>query len=222
MEPEINQNNQIPAQAPVADFQPEKPKHKYLPVLITILVMLLIAGGLAAGVWYYMDQQAKTNKASADQQISNLQKRVSDSQKSQTNASTTTPNTTKTPAEAPDKVVNDFYSWYMSVTSLNGQQKAQQTNSLTTEFQKKLLDCYAQGIKCTNADLILVSNNIPFAVIADSPKVLGDYATVIVHEKFNGYQQGSFTDYPLEVLLKNVDGQWKIDDVISATKLFTR
>jgi len=52
-------------------MEPEK-KHKYLPVLITIFVMLLLTAGAVTGVWYYMDQQAENDKAELQAQIDEL------------------------------------------------------------------------------------------------------------------------------------------------------
>lgn len=52
----------------------EKPKHKYLPVLLTALVLILIGAGVAAGVWYYMDKQAKEEAVNSDKKLETLQK----------------------------------------------------------------------------------------------------------------------------------------------------
>jgi len=54
-------------------MEPEK-KHKYLPVLITIFVMLLLTVGAVAGVWYYMDKQAEIDKAGLQEQINESNK----------------------------------------------------------------------------------------------------------------------------------------------------
>lgn len=55
-----------------------EPKHKYLPVLITVLVMLLISAGVGVGVWYYMDQQVKKTADDNANQVATLQKQVTD------------------------------------------------------------------------------------------------------------------------------------------------
>jgi len=51
-------------------------KHKYLPVLITIFVMLLLTAGAVAGVWYYMDKQAEDNRAELQSQIDELRSNI--------------------------------------------------------------------------------------------------------------------------------------------------
>lgn len=51
-------------------------KPKYLPILITAFAMLLLTVGAVAGVWYYMDQQAKKTTEDNAKQISELQKQI--------------------------------------------------------------------------------------------------------------------------------------------------
>ncbi len=57
-------------------MEPEKKEHKYLPVLITVFVMLLITAGAVAGVWYYMDKQSDNDKAELQSQINELRSSV--------------------------------------------------------------------------------------------------------------------------------------------------
>jgi hypothetical protein len=59
-------------------MEPEvKKEHKYLPVLITVLVMLIVVALVGGGVWYYMDQQAKKASDENGKQVAELQKQVS-------------------------------------------------------------------------------------------------------------------------------------------------
>lgn len=58
-------------------MEPEvKKEHKYLPVLITALVMLFVVTFVSGGVWYYMDQQANKTADDNAKQVVALRKQI--------------------------------------------------------------------------------------------------------------------------------------------------
>ncbi len=58
-------------------MESEVRKHKYLPILIAVFVMLLVTTIAVGGVWYYMDQQAKKDKAAAaEETIQDLRNQI--------------------------------------------------------------------------------------------------------------------------------------------------
>jgi archaellum component FlaF (FlaF/FlaG flagellin family) len=59
-------------------MDPEVKKHNYLPVLITVLVMLFVVALISGGIWYYMDQQAKKSAADNAKQVAAMQKQIND------------------------------------------------------------------------------------------------------------------------------------------------
>lgn len=73
-------------------METEKEKHKYLPVLITVLIMLLFTASLVAGVWYYMRQQADNEKAELQRQIDELKSSINNKATEETANKTLTSN----------------------------------------------------------------------------------------------------------------------------------
>ena len=69
-------------------MEPEVQKHKYLPVLVTVLVMLFVTAGAVAGVWYFMDKQAKEDKTAAEKTTQDLQKQINELSRTQVEANT--------------------------------------------------------------------------------------------------------------------------------------
>ncbi len=59
-------------------MESEVRKHKYLPILIAVFVMLLVTTIAVGGVWYYMDQQAKKAANDNAKQVAELQKQIDD------------------------------------------------------------------------------------------------------------------------------------------------
>ena len=88
-----------------------KKEVKYLPVLLTVLIMLLVAGGATAGVWYYAGQQAKKVADDNAKQVAALQKQIDDLNKKSTSTASpkvaTTVPTTTTPSVTSAVLTND-------------------------------------------------------------------------------------------------------------------
>lgn len=61
-------------------------KHKYLPVLITVLVMLFVAAGIGGGIWWYMDGKAKKAAHDNARDVQRLQGQINELSKSSTTA----------------------------------------------------------------------------------------------------------------------------------------
>lgn len=72
-----------------------KIERKYLPVLITALVMLFVVALVGGGIWYYMNQQAKKTAEDNKKQTEELQKQITDLKKT-TNATTNSSTTSTT------------------------------------------------------------------------------------------------------------------------------
>jgi hypothetical protein len=89
-------------------MEPERKEHKYLGVLITILVMILLTAGSVAGTWYYMNQQAKKTSDDNAAQVASLQKKITELNKETSTESATTTRTTPTITKTGSDAAKDF------------------------------------------------------------------------------------------------------------------
>jgi type II secretory pathway pseudopilin PulG len=75
----------------------EKPRFNWKRLLVTVGIVLLAASLIGGTVWYFMDKQAREDRAAAEETAQELQKQIDDLDKKITVTSTTsTPNSTKT------------------------------------------------------------------------------------------------------------------------------
>ncbi len=93
---EGNQNQQIsPNPIPVNnDVQPPVKKHKFLMPLLTILAVILFAGGTGFGVWYWQHNELNKQNADNNTRIAALQKQIDDLKKEETTTKPTETNLT--------------------------------------------------------------------------------------------------------------------------------
>ena len=81
-------------------------------IVITVVVALLTAGAVGGGVWYYMDQSAKSAKAANQKEIATLESQIKDKP-------TITPTFTLTPTPAPKAAVVLTDSDYLNFLTIN-------------------------------------------------------------------------------------------------------
>jgi hypothetical protein len=115
-------------------MEPEVQKHKYLPVLVTVLVMLFVTAGAVAGVWYYMDKQAKKAADDNTQQAAEL---VSER--------------TNNPEE-PEILISDFENWKTYTDANYGFSFKHPANFSVEESEIKFFDY--MGANCQQVNLI--------------------------------------------------------------------
>lgn len=73
----------------------EKPRFSWKRLLIATVIVLLTAGSVGGGVWYFMAQSAKKTKEANEAEISSLQKQIDElGKKTATSGSTTTTKST--------------------------------------------------------------------------------------------------------------------------------
>lgn len=60
----------------------EKPKFNWTRLIITIVIVLVTAGALGGGVWYYMNQQTVKAEDAKNKEVAELQKQIDDLKKS--------------------------------------------------------------------------------------------------------------------------------------------
>jgi hypothetical protein len=119
-----------------------------------------------------------------------------------------------TPFNAPEDVVSSYYDWYLSYCC---DVAAQMTRSPLVDGAYHGSDYLTENFK-TEVDLLLASfegygydpflcaQDIPDSITLETVDISGDEATVVAH--------GSWEGHEMLVLLKLVDREWKIDDVI--------
>jgi len=83
-------------------------------IVITVVVALLTAGAVGGGVWYYMDQSAKSAKTANQKEIAVLEGQIKD-KPTITPISTSTP----TPTSTPKTVVGITDSDYLNFLTIN-------------------------------------------------------------------------------------------------------
>lgn len=66
-------------------------RSKYLPILIIVFAMLLLAAGAVSGVWYYMDRQSKSLMKEKALQIQDLQNQIKKLEENNNQDENTTP-----------------------------------------------------------------------------------------------------------------------------------
>jgi len=124
---------------------------------------------------------------------------------------------TATPAE----VVTGFYGWYLDYIGEPGSEEMRNplvdgayrsSEYLAAEFVRQvddLLASFEQG----GYDPFLCAQDIPDQLTFDEAAIFGDEATVAVHEVWNaGTPYEAVTS--LQVVLRRVDGRWRIADII--------
>jgi hypothetical protein len=117
------------------------------------------------------------------------------------------------PASEPVDAVESFYSSYASSSgdpTIDGAYRSDER--LTPEFVQKVDGIIASFDK-GGYDPFLCAQDIPGEFAFDDAVVSGEEATVVVHEVWNpGTEYEFFHD--VTVMLRRVDGEWKIDAVI--------
>ena len=105
-------------------------------------------------------------------------------------------------------IVKDFYNGYIQYDGNPLVDKAYQSNAfLSDDFIVFLDEFTSEGMMY---DPILCAQDIPQSITVGDPIPSGDRVTVPVKTSFEGHH--------FEVELKQVDGEWKIDNVRCSTK----
>lgn len=118
-------------------------------------------------------------------------------------------------ADTPEKVVNNFYSWYLDTLGYDiekdefrnplqdGTYKEQA--ELSKEFVERIEEMKADGLP---ADPILCAQDVPqsFSIKEVDLSPMGEEARVSV--------ETSFEDHEFQVYLQKLGGEWKIAGVI--------
>jgi hypothetical protein len=116
------------------------------------------------------------------------------------------------PSASPEQVVEAFYRWYLSQDSVLANRSYRDSEYLTATFVQKvdsLLDSFAGG----GYDPFLCAQDIPGQVEADKAVIVGNEATIVVHQIWNpGTEYESIRD--LTLVLRQVNGAWRIDNIL--------
>lgn len=107
-----------------------------------------------------------------------------------------------------EETVKDFYNGYLQYDGNPLVDKAYQSNVFLSDDFIIFLDEFTSGGMMY--DPILCAQDIPQSITVGDPTLSGDRATVPVETSFEGHH--------FEVELKQVEGEWKIDNVHCATK----
>lgn len=121
------------------------------------------------------------------------------------------------PSEAmsatPETVVESFYNWYIGYPGnplVDGAYRS--SEHLTTEFVRKVDEIIASFDK-GGYDPFLCAQDVPGSFTVDKAVVSGEEARVVVHGIWNPGTQYEL-NHGVTVILRMVNGQWKIADVI--------
>jgi hypothetical protein len=115
---------------------------------------------------------------------------------------------------APQSVVEGFYQWYLDYIGDRASghfrnplvdRAYQSSEHLTPEFVQKV-DGIIASFDRAAYDPFLCAQDIPSQMLAGEADVIGDTATVTVHT--------DFVNHEFKVELVQVDGEWKISDVV--------
>lgn len=117
------------------------------------------------------------------------------------------------PGASPASIVESFYNWYLGGQgSVLAERSYRQSEFLTPLFVQKvdgILDSFTQG----GYDPFLCAQDIPGQVTADPAVIAGGEAKIVAHLAWNpGSEYEMVRD--LTILLRQVDGQWRIDNVL--------
>ena len=119
----------------------------------------------------------------------------------------------KTSVDAPEKVVENFYNWYLGYEGNVIVDQAHQSSEYLTEAFVGKVDEIVASFDQGGYDPFLCAQDIPGAWTVDEALVSGDEASVVLHEVWNaGTEYKMINDVTVE--LQMVDGQWKISDII--------
>lgn len=108
----------------------------------------------------------------------------------------------------PDMVAKDFYSWYVNSPDPIKSGEYESRSQITPEFKDVMGRFVKRGIDPGYDHVFCESSNLPKTVRFDEPIIESTIlATVMIKE-----------DSPdganlFQIKLKNIEGQWKIDDV---------
>ena len=106
--------------------------------------------------------------------------------------------------DAPEEVVEKFYSWYIAYPGNPLVDGAHQSSEYLTEALVQKVDAVRASFDKGAYDPILCSQDIPDSFSVGDVSVSGDTATVVVETSFPGHV--------LTIGLKQADGIWRIDD----------
>jgi hypothetical protein len=74
----------------------EKPKFNWTRLIITIVIVIVTAGVLAGGTWYYMNQQAVKAEDAKNKEVEQLQRQINELKKPTANATVASADATAT------------------------------------------------------------------------------------------------------------------------------
>ncbi|MGD2057391.1 MAG: DUF3828 domain-containing protein [Anaerolineales bacterium] len=119
------------------------------------------------------------------------------------------------PAQSPEKVVSDFYAWYLENLGYDAETDEfrnplqdgsyQDQGALSSEFIERIEEMKTDGLP---ADPLLCAQDVPqsFSIKQVDLSPMGEEARVSVETSFEGHE--------FQVYLQKLAGEWKIAGVI--------
>ena len=173
---------------------------------IVLIIVILAAGGF--GAWYYLMGPGKKTTTTSTPTATTT-----------TTPSTSTTSTSTTPAVAPEKVAENFYTFYLNLVNPNGQANSQarfvssnKPYKLKSDFSKYLTTDLITNLESLfndqnlNYDPIICAQDVPTEITYSDSKISGSTATVEATEQFA-------TPNKVDLALKNVGNEWKINTI---------
>jgi hypothetical protein len=108
----------------------------------------------------------------------------------------------------PEDVIQEFYDWHINYEGNTLVDKAYQSSDYLTEDFIATLDAFTAGSMMF--DPILCAKDRPESIMPGEATISGEQANVLVTTSFVGHS--------FEVVLSQVNGEWKIDNVICTVK----
>ncbi len=132
---------------------------------------------------------------------------------------TRTPEPTQPVSEAPEAVVEAFYDWYLDY--IGGPAPDERRNPLVDGAYRSseyLTEAWIEEVDDLVAsrcgyDPFLCAQDVPDTFEVGDVQATGDEASVVLHQIWNADTEYASTR-DLTIELRQVDGEWKIDDVI--------